>query len=61
MYLEEGLAGDLDLRFQELRLQYQREHGEKIQKNRDFYPALARAAINNTTVEDELGLSGLDD
>ena len=34
--------------------------GEKIQKNRDFYPALARAAINNTTIEEELGLDGED-
>lgn len=57
MYLEEDLAEDLDLRFDELNLQYRKEHGEKMTKNGVFYPALARAAINNTTIEEELGLS----
>ena len=57
MYLEEDLADDLDMRFDELALEYRREHGEKMEKNTDFYPALARAAINDTTLRDELGLT----
>ncbi|MDL0135107.1 HNH endonuclease [Halobacterium salinarum] len=56
MYLDEELADDLDTRFKELDLKYKKVHGEGIEKNRDFYPAVARATINNTTVEEELGL-----
>jgi len=57
MYLEEELAEDLDLRFTELKVQYQKKDGEKIEKNRDFYPALARSAVNDTTLTEELGLA----
>jgi len=57
MYLQEDLADDLDIRFDELALEYRREHGEKMTKNGEFYPALARAAINDTTLRDELGLT----
>lgn len=56
MYLPDDLAGDLDLRFDELNLEYRQEHGEKMTKNGEFYPALARAAINDTTLREELGL-----
>ena len=56
MYLEESLAEDLDLRVDELQLAYRKEHGEKMTKNGEFYPALARAAINDTAVTEELGL-----
>ena len=56
MYLEESLAEDLDLRFDELQLAYRKEHGEKMTKNGEFYPALARAAIKDTRVTEELGL-----
>lgn len=57
MYLDDDLAEQLDLRFDELALQYRREHGEKLTKNGEFYPALARAAINDSTVREELGLA----
>jgi hypothetical protein len=56
MYLDPELVEELDLRFDELNLQYRRENGEKMQKNTEFYPAMVRAAINNTTIEAELGL-----
>ena len=56
MYLDPELVEDLDFRFDELNLHYRREHGEKMQKNTEFYPAMVRAAINNTTIEDELEL-----
>lgn len=56
MYLPEDLADDLDLRFDELNLEYRKEYGEKMTKNGEFYPALARAAINDTTLREELGL-----
>lgn len=56
MYLGEDLADDLDLRFDELNLEYRRKYGEKMTKNGEFYPAVARATINNTTIREELGL-----
>ncbi|WP_143095544.1 HNH endonuclease signature motif containing protein [Halopelagius inordinatus] len=56
MYFDQELADDLDLRFDELNLEYRREHGEKMTKNGDFYPALVRSVVNDTTVRKELGL-----
>lgn len=56
MYLPDELVDDLDFRFDELNVQYRREHGEKMEKNKDFYPAMVRATINNTTIEAELDL-----
>ena len=61
MYLSPDLADDLDLRFDELSLEYRREHGEKMTKNGDFYPALAEAAINDTTLREELGLDDVNE
>ena len=40
MYLDEGLAGEFDLFYKQLAIRYEREHGEELQKNRDFYPAV---------------------
>lgn len=54
MYLPEELREDLDLRFDELNLAYRREHGEKLQKNRDYYPAVVKAGLTGTDVEDIL-------
>jgi hypothetical protein len=44
MYLPEELVTELDLQFQELSLEMQREHDREIEKNADYYPALIRAA-----------------
>ena len=57
MYLPDDLVDDLDFRFDELNVKYRREYGEKMEKNKDFYPAMVQATINNTTVEEELGLT----
>jgi len=54
MYLPEDLHEAVDLRFQEVKLAYQREHGEAIEKNRHFYPALVKAGLEGNTVEDVL-------
>lgn len=61
MYLPQDLADDLDLRFDELNLEYRKAHDEKMTKNGEFYPALARAAINDTTLRDELDLEEKDE
>lgn len=56
MYLPEGDHHALDVRFTQLNARHKEEHGEGIQKNRDYYPAVVRAALNDTTLEEELGL-----
>lgn len=55
IYLPDDVVDDLDLRFDELALEAKRA-GDGIKKNRDFYPALVRAALNETSIEKELGL-----
>lgn len=54
MYLDEELVEELDMRFQELKLEFRREHGVTLEKNADFYRAMVREAITGEAVEDEL-------
>lgn len=56
MYLPEETRQELDIRFDELNARYKREHGEPLEKNRDYYPAVIRAGLEGTDVEDVLGL-----
>lgn len=56
IYLPDDVVDDLDIRYSEVNVEWQREHGEQLPKNERFYPALVRAAINETTIEVELGL-----
>jgi hypothetical protein len=56
MYLPEELVGDLQLRYSELNVQWRQAHGDDLPKNNEFYPAVIRAALGDSTVEDELGL-----
>jgi len=56
IYLPDDVVDDLDIRYSEVNVEWQREHGEQLPKNERFYPALVRAAINETTIEEELGL-----
>ena len=58
IYLPDDVVDDLDIRYSEVNVEWQREHGEQLPKNERFYPALVRAAINETTIEAELGLDG---
>lgn len=57
MYLPEGLVTDLQIRYSELDARWRAEHGESLPKNREFYPAVVRASINETTIAKELGLT----
>lgn len=54
MYLPDELVDDLQLRYAELNVQYRREHGDDMPKNSVYYPAVIRAALNDTTVQNEL-------
>jgi hypothetical protein len=56
MYLPDGLVDNLQLRYSELNVQWRREHGEDLPKNDQFYPAVIEAALQDTSIEDELGL-----
>ncbi|SNR65909.1 hypothetical protein SAMN06266787_10857 [Halorubrum ezzemoulense] len=58
IYLPDDVVDDLDIRYSEVNVEWQREHGEQLPKNERFYPALVLAAINETTIEEELGLDG---
>lgn len=56
MYLPGDLHGELDIRFDELNARYKREHGEPLEKNRDYYPAVVKAALEGEDLEDVLDL-----
>jgi hypothetical protein len=45
LYIDEDLADALDARFDELQNLYQKQHSGRIEKNRDYYPALFEAAF----------------
>lgn len=57
MYLPKDLVSDEDLNFQRLKLEHQEEHGEKLEKNADYWPAVFEAAHSEKTVRDVLGLN----
>ena len=56
MYLPDGLVDDLQLRYSELNVEWRREHGDDLPKNQEFYPAVIRAALDDTTIRAELDL-----
>lgn len=56
MYLPEELHSDLDIRFDELNAQYKREHGEALEKNRDYYPAVIEAGLEGKDIKDILDI-----
>jgi len=56
MYLPEELHSDLDIRFDELNAQYKREHGEALEKNRDYYPAVVKAGLEEKDIKEILDL-----
>lgn len=56
MYLPADLRQELDARFDELNAQYKREHGEALEKNRDWYVAVIEAGLEGKDVEDILDI-----
>lgn len=56
MYLPESLVDDLQMRYSELNVEWRRRHGEDMPKNDEFYPAAIRAALGESSIEEELGL-----
>lgn len=61
MYAGEEVFEEIDLRYEELAVEYRRAYGEKLAKNAVFYPALLRAGVHGTSLESELGLADEED
>ena len=56
IYLSDDDVDELDIRYSEVNVEWQREHGEQLPKNEKFYPAVIRAGLFGTSIEEELGL-----
>lgn len=56
MYLPEALVSQLQLRYSELETEWRRKHDDELPKNEVFYPAVIRAALEETSIEAEIGL-----
>jgi len=54
MYLPEETRRELDVRFDELNARYKREYGESLEKNRDYYPAVIQAGLEQRSIEEIL-------
>lgn len=56
MYLPEEIHEELDIRFDELNARHKRVHGEKLEKNRDYYPAVVKAGLESDDLEGVLDI-----
>jgi len=56
MYVPEETRRELDVRFDELNARYKREYGASLEKNRDYYPAVVRAGLEDRALEDILNI-----
>ena len=56
MYLPEELVDELQIRFDELNARHRREHGEPMEKNREYYPAVTATGIESEALEERLDL-----
>lgn len=56
IYLSDDDVDELDIRYSEVNVEWQREHGEQLPKNERFYPAVIRSGLSGTSIEEELGL-----
>jgi hypothetical protein len=56
IYLPDDAVDDLDLRYKECSIKWQQQHGGELAKNEQFYPAVIRAALEETSIEAQLNL-----
>jgi len=56
MYLPDDVWRELDVQFDELNAKHKRQHGEALEKNRDYYPAVIQAGLNDKDLEEILDL-----
>jgi len=57
IYLSDDDVDELDIRYSEVNVEWQRKHSEQLPKNERFYPAVIRAGLSGTSIEEELGLN----
>ena len=57
IYLPDDVVNDIDIRYSEANVEWQRAHRKQLRKNELFYPTVIRADLNGTSIEKELGLS----
>jgi hypothetical protein len=55
IYLSDDDINEIDMRYSEVNVKWQREYGEQLPKNERYYPAVIRAGLNGTSIEEELG------
>lgn len=60
MFLPKAYSDELDIQYQLLSAQYQREHGEKLGKGRSFYPAVIKAGLESDQLPELLGIEDSD-
>lgn len=56
IYLPEAVVDEIDIRYSEVNVDWQRTHGEQLPKNKRFYPALIQAGLRGTSINQELNL-----
>ena len=56
MYLPSDIRRELDIQFDELNIKHKRQHGEGLEKNRDYYPAVIQAGLTGKDLEDILNV-----
>ena len=56
IYLSDDVD-ELDIRYSEVTVEWQREHGEQLPKNERFYPAVIRSALSGTSIEEDPDLN----
>jgi len=56
MYLPSDLRSELDIQFDELSAKHKRKHGEGLEKNRDYYPAVIQAGLTGKDLEEILDI-----
>ncbi|WP_231188264.1 hypothetical protein [Haladaptatus sp. DYF46] len=61
MFLPKAYSDELDIQYQLLSAQYQREHGEKLGKGRTFYPAVIKAGLESDRLPELLGIGDSDE
>jgi hypothetical protein len=56
IYLSDDLVDEVEDAYGRYYGPFRREHDRELAKNRDLYPAIFLAALNDTSIEEELGL-----
>ncbi|WP_338417014.1 hypothetical protein [Halobacterium salinarum] len=56
VYLSDELIGEIEAMSGQLQAEFRKAYGRALKMNRDFYPAVFRAALHDTSLREELDL-----